>query len=560
MSVQQQQAQAAGGGGGGAGGGGGGGGGGSAAAIARSTLRPKENVLLTTLREHTRAVNRLAVSPDQIYFASASSDRTVKIWQAKNIDRVAFPRSVLTYNQHKGAVVDITVVENSHSLASVSDDGAVHVWRVDVASSGGGGAGGAAASGGGDGADGVGSTQGGVGSGGAPATGTASAGLSVCGATVVRTVDMRAEGSVLSVQHFNSDVASVVMYATQRGGIHAWDLRASKEAFQLPMRPELGVPTSMTVAPDRHWVGLGTSRGYISLWDIRYNTMSTLWRHSSQTAIQRLACCKSLPSGTSGSSGMPYTEGAYLFAAAGENEAAVWGIPEGGESYKCFRTVPLDASRSPLAPLPVLSSIALPRHARAPVRDAIASAYANVVPPSNMLPFGGGGSSPEQQMFDRINGYGSNVNGLTYGGSGHSVRALLGRISQSNSSYLITAGTDRCIRYWDFSTPTKCYTVSGLQPAQPKGIFDCSTGVSPGNAADLPYANSALTNKLFVCYVAETPSADKILQAHLPVREGRGVTLPSANFKDAILDLKTIDLPLRLMLSSSKDGDIKLWR
>ena len=58
----------------------------------RSAWRPKENLLLTTLKEHSGAVNRLMVSPDQSYFASASADRTVKIWQTRQLDRVAFPR------------------------------------------------------------------------------------------------------------------------------------------------------------------------------------------------------------------------------------------------------------------------------------------------------------------------------------------------------------------------------------------------------------------------------------------------------------------------------------
>jgi hypothetical protein len=37
--------------------------------------------------------------------------------------------------------------------------------------------------------------------------------------------------------------------------------------------------------------------------------------------------------------------GEYLFVAAGTNEAAVWGLPGAGECLKCFRTVPLEASR-----------------------------------------------------------------------------------------------------------------------------------------------------------------------------------------------------------------------
>jgi WD40 repeat protein len=61
----------------------------------RTSWRPKEGVLLTTLKEHSGAVNRLVVSPDQAFFASASADRTVKIWQTRQLDRVAFPRYAL---------------------------------------------------------------------------------------------------------------------------------------------------------------------------------------------------------------------------------------------------------------------------------------------------------------------------------------------------------------------------------------------------------------------------------------------------------------------------------
>ena len=58
----------------------------------RTAWRPKEGVLLTTLKEHSGPVNRLIVSPDQSFFASGSADKTVKIWQTKQLDRVAFPK------------------------------------------------------------------------------------------------------------------------------------------------------------------------------------------------------------------------------------------------------------------------------------------------------------------------------------------------------------------------------------------------------------------------------------------------------------------------------------
>ncbi|CAN0435586.1 unnamed protein product, partial [Laminaria digitata] len=39
------------------------------------------------------------------------------------------------------------------------------------------------------------------------------------------------------------------------------------------------------------------------------------------------------------------------------------------------------------------------------------------------------------------------------------------RISRSErDSYLITGGTDRCIRYWDFQAASRCYVVRPLPP------------------------------------------------------------------------------------------------
>lgn len=57
-----------------------------------SSSPPPPLTLLCVLREHTAAVKRLAVSPDQSYFASGSLDGCIKIWQLKGLDKAAFPR------------------------------------------------------------------------------------------------------------------------------------------------------------------------------------------------------------------------------------------------------------------------------------------------------------------------------------------------------------------------------------------------------------------------------------------------------------------------------------
>ena len=240
----------------------------------------------------------------------------------------------------------------------------------------------------------------------------------------------------------------------------------------------------MAIAPDRAWMVVGTAKGYVSLWDVRYNAMCRLWRHSSSGPIHRLATCKSLPVGSKSEQAIGSPEGAFLFVAAGSNEAAVWAIPEGGECLKCFRSIPLRSSREPLAPLPVLQDISLPRHPQGPIVSAVGD-YAT----PNLE---GGGDAHV-----------------------HSYRALLGRISEKGTSYLVTAGTDKCIRYWDFSHPSRCFTVTGLLPCQPRPSYEAS-GVG---------------TKLFLSHDTAVPSAEATTQAHLPLREGRGPLQPPTNFK-----------------------------
>lgn len=346
------------------------------------------------------------------------------------------------------------------------------------------------------------------------------------------------EGPVVAVQHYNSDIASVLIYVTQKGVIHGWDLRASREVFKYIIRPELGAPTTLTGFPERHWICVGTSRGYVSLWDLRYNIMCKLWRHSSMGFIHRLECCKTIPKtngynnvgtglGLGSNSNLSYTDGAYLFVAAGNSEAAVFGIPEGGECLKCFRAIPLVDSRKPLATLPYLMDVPLPH----PLDIPIPYAY-------------------DAYIHDNTQ----------YNSHDNSVRAMICSVSSTASSYLITAGCDKMIRYWDFSSTGKCCTIWGLEShAQPKPTFEAPLIM---NTYDNNNSNNVASGKLFVCYDTALPTIETVSHSHVPICENRGPIAPVSRLKDAILDLKCIELPngTKMLVSAGRDGEIKLFK
>lgn len=86
---------------------------------------PKESKHpIKRLTGHQQAVNHIAFSPDGRYFASASFDKKVKIWNGKSGDFLA------TLTGHVGAVYQVAWSRDSRFLVSASKDSTAKLWEV----------------------------------------------------------------------------------------------------------------------------------------------------------------------------------------------------------------------------------------------------------------------------------------------------------------------------------------------------------------------------------------------------------------------------------------------
>jgi WD40 repeat protein len=80
-----------------------------------------------TYEEHTGAINALAWIDENNLFASASDDSTVRVWSAASSQAPASPK--LTYRGHRGSVYALSAYKGL--LISGGQDRSVQLWRFD---------------------------------------------------------------------------------------------------------------------------------------------------------------------------------------------------------------------------------------------------------------------------------------------------------------------------------------------------------------------------------------------------------------------------------------------
>ena len=443
--------------------------------------RPQEDKFLgSTGTEHVGPVNRLAVSEDQSFFVSASFDGTSKVFELRQThDSGGDIHSCLTYDGHKAGndhsrirINDCCILEHTHSVATAASDGSLHVWRVDTVTS------------------------------------NQSQFMKrprVSGHSALRNINF-GEGEVLAVNHFNTPSASILAFATQRGNIHSLDLRIAREPFSLNLKPELGYLTDMDVGYDRNWVVAGTSKGYIGLWDIRYQTMVKLWRHCRGSPITRLIDAF----GTSPNE----ASRPMVFMGCDNNEASLFDLSTGG-CIQCYRV--LDSSLSYVDQVALPSDcLSIPNLESVNIPSRLGKRIVSLDKAIQM-------TTTKSQGSVRIN-------------------ALTGCINPQGHSYLITGGSDRMIRLWDLKSGSKSCCVSGLDRNQSSPSFEQVGGKS----------------RLLLCRQPPPIDPSMMESSKLPVYNRQGVVKPDSRHIDSILDLKEVQNPA-LLLSASRDNTIKLW-
>ncbi|KAJ5584833.1 uncharacterized protein N7459_004633 [Penicillium hispanicum] len=436
--------------------------------------KPEGN-LVATFGEHSGPVNRIAVPPDHSFFVTASDDSTVKIWDTTRLERNLTPRSRQTHRHGAGARVKaLTFVENTYTFVSGATDGSIHAVRVDYQK----------------------------------VNETARYGkLQLVRDYQLPIADNGSPEYAVWMEHFRDEGQSTLLIATNTCRILALDMKTMLPVFTLENPVHHGTPTTFCCDRRHTWLLVGTTHGILDLWDLRFHVRLKAWGLPGWGSIHRIQIHPTKPRGrwvcvsSSGSHG---------------NEITVWDI----EKFRCrevYQATPMNPKENHPSGAPRAVRAANARPQGLALRDfeawsvdedrpeGMLSRFATASPAAAGMPpatgDNGTASPPHSPSGDRLGTWAFTV-GLNTPDDDKS--------ASSRCGFIVSAGCDRKIRFWDLARPELSMIVSGLDV------------VSDGNVSGKPR------------YELSQPGPNLLVTTeHLPVASGGGNAGSSGSRKGA---------------------------
>eukprot|EP00252_Welwitschia_mirabilis_P026191 TRINITY_DN8476_c0_g3_i2.p1 TRINITY_DN8476_c0_g3~~TRINITY_DN8476_c0_g3_i2.p1 ORF type:complete len:750 (-),score=115.92 TRINITY_DN8476_c0_g3_i2:109-2034(-) len=308
------------------------------------------------------------------------------------------------------------------------------------------------------------------------------------------------EGAILSLQNFGVDGPPMILYSTQLNRIHLWDLRARKESWTLKANPEEGYLSALLLGPCQNWLISGSSSGLLTLWDIRFLIPVNTWRYPLSCPIEKM--CILLPISTASSS---IRDGPFVYVAAGFNEMALCDVKY-GSFHRIFRPI----CSPEIIDSPFLRSSSQVLSKCEDKTDPKQNAYSKF-------------------RLSELNDPAPHIAGI---------RTLL----PLQGGDVLTGGSDMKIRLWDHASPERSYCICGPS-AQNMGKESYTVKSVRGvQIVQEAYKNKDNTKPASKSYIAAA------------------ATDSAGCHRDCILSLASVQLNQRLLLSSSRDGAVKVWK
>ncbi|KAK5167239.1 hypothetical protein LTR04_000161 [Oleoguttula sp. CCFEE 6159] len=458
-----------------------------------------EGLRVAVLNEHSGPCTRIAVAPDHVFFITASDDGTIKVWDTARLEKNIMHRPRCTYKLPAGArVSSVCFVEKTHTFISTGTDGSVNVAKVDVVETG----------------------------------GTARYGK----LKTLREWRFPTEGEhAVWSEHFKSDTESVLIMATNESRIVAIALRTMSIMYELENPAHHGTPTCFCLDRKGHWLLLGTSHGVLDLWDLRFQKRLKGWGFKSAVPVKRVMLHPLPLKEKKGDSHEVGTRQQIIMAGGTDkNEVTVWDL-ERMTCREVYRTTSTDS------PAQHGSSGAGAKSLRdyealdldVERKDGMLGRFGTSVEPE-MLPDGG------RVAFS---GLAVGIQGLLPAADEDAEAKLL---------FLLTAGPDWKIRFWDCWKAQGSQIVSGVEQGDSRPTYSC-TRLGNGLKVFQELRSEPVSQERKKSGRDSKASRYDVVRTHQQHLSCRG-------HRDEVLDVALLEYPFGMIVSADRSGTIMVYK
>lgn len=210
---------------------------------------PPKGTLVAHLLEHEGAINCLVTSPDYSYFVSGGEDGYLKIWDALRLERNVTSKSTLSINL-KFPVKNVCFIQNRDCFA-VSTKTNVKIYRV---------------------------------------CRTAKDHYKIRKLVQIRSFKFQKTNEYATAMEFVVvENKPLLILITSLSQILAIDVRTMTVEYKLQNSLAYGVTTTFCADSRGTWIIVGTNKGYLTLWDLRFKLNLKSWKFTTGKPIKKLS-------------------------------------------------------------------------------------------------------------------------------------------------------------------------------------------------------------------------------------------------------------------------------
>jgi len=208
--------------------------------------------LVSHLKEHKASINTIDVSPDHNFFITGDDDGQLKVWDSVRLERNVSQSSAISIDL-ESSITKLKFLPNHYCFAVSTIDGSIKILKVNFRKN--------------------------------KKHHTVLDGLSIIRET--RLTDQY----VTDLAFGQKDQKHILYFVTSLSEIIALDIRSMDMIFKFEENPSHGNITCFSISKDDSWLVVGSSKGVLSLWDLRFQLHLKSWKFRPGYAIRKVVTC-----------------------------------------------------------------------------------------------------------------------------------------------------------------------------------------------------------------------------------------------------------------------------